>query len=304
MLLALLCLVAVLSFLIITTAAVSKQHGDAQQARQGMVRARQLAEMGVAVAVHPQLKAGDLLLRRNVSAIERFTAIATTEESRLNLNAFLTEERLPVLERVFASWGVSQADAQGIANTLMDWADADDLKRRPDSAEKLDYERQGLSGLPLNRPFSSLDEVDLVPRMTEIAKAKPNWRTFFTLRGDGHLDVNMASAEILAVAADASLENAKQLVQKRNGPDGTAHTSDDEPLKTLEEALAILGIAGKQAEALMPLLTLQGPTRRVESIGTAGDSQCGIAVVLRFQENGTPNVVEWREFPVEAAHSL
>lgn len=302
--LALLCMVAVLSFLIITTAAVSKQHGDAQQARHGMMRARQLAEMGVAVAVHPQLKAGDPLLKRNVSAVERFSAVVSTEESRLNLNALLTEERLPLLERVFASWGVSQADAQGIANTLMDWADADDLKRRPDSAEKLDYERQGMSGLPLNRPFNSLDEVELVPRMVEIANVKPDWRTFFTLRGDGHLDINAASAEMMAVAMDASLENAKQLVQKRNGLDGTPHTSDDEALQTLEEALAILGIAEQQAEGLMPLLTLQGPTRRVESIGTAGDVRCGIAVVIRSQENGTPHVVEWREFPVEASHSL
>ena len=292
-LLAILCLVAVLSFLIVTAVSIAKQHGDMQMARQGVMRARQLAEMGVAVAAHPMIKPGDPLLRRSLSGIERFEAIVSTEESRLNLNALLTEERLPVLERVFVSWGISAADAQGIATTLMDWTDADDLKRRPDSAEKMEYARLGFSDRPLNRKLSKLDELDLVARADEIQKAKPDWRSFFTLRGNGQLDVNTASAEVLAAATGASLENARQLVQKRNY----------QPLQSLEEALALLGLAGQQATELMPLLTLHGPTRRVESIGTAGDARCGIAVVIH-SDGGPPRIAEWREFPVEGARRL
>ncbi|OYW26610.1 MAG: hypothetical protein B7Z47_07440 [Chthoniobacter sp. 12-60-6] len=85
------------------------------------------------------------------------------------------------------SWGISTADAQGIAATLMDWTDADDLKRRPDSAEKLDYDHLGYSDRPFNRKFSSLNEVDLVARADEIQAARPDWRSFFTLRGTGPL---------------------------------------------------------------------------------------------------------------------
>lgn len=303
MLLAVLCLVAVISFIIITAAAVSKQHGETQHARQGGTRARQLAEMGIAVGAHPQLKPGDPLLRREISAIERFETVISTEEGRLNLNALLTEERLPILERVFASWGLSPADAQGIAATLMDWTDADDLKRRPDSAEKLDYERQGWGVVPLNRLFNSLDEVAQVPRMVEVAQAKPNWRSVLTLRGDGRLDIHTASAQNIAAVTGVSLENADMLVHKRQGPDGIANTPDDFLLSTLEEAMAILGFQGKQAEVLMPLLTLAGPTRRVESIGTAGDAMRGIAVVIR-DEGGVQHLVEWREFSVEAERSL
>ncbi len=303
MLLVVLCLVAVISFLIINAAAVSQQHGETQHVRQGGARARQLAEMGIAVGAHPQLKAGDLLLRREISAIERFEAVISTEEGRLNLNALLTEERLPILERLFVSWGVSAADAQGIAATLMDWTDADDLKRRPDSAEKLDYERQGLGVLPLNRPFNSLDEVAQVPRMAELDQAKPDWRSVLTLRGDGRLDLHTASADTIAAVTGAPMENADMLIRKRKGLDGIANTPDDVLLPSLEEAMAILGIQGGQAEALMPLLTLAGPTRRVESIGTAGDAKRGIAVVI-CDEGGVRRLVEWREFSVEAKHSL
>jgi len=302
-LLAVLCLVAVLSFLIISAVSVSKQHGDMQQARQGVMRARQLAEMGVAVAAHPMVQPGDPLLRRKVSEIERFEVIRSTEESRLNLNALLTEERLPLLERIFTSWGLSPADAQSLVALLMDWTDADDLKRRPDSAEKLDYATLGFPDLPLNRKLTSLDEVDLIPRAGELQAARPDWRSFFTLRGDGRLDVSMASAEVLAAATGASLENAQQLVRKRHGLDELPQTTDDVPLASLEEALALLGLAGQQAADVMPLLTLRGTTLRIESTGTAGDARCGIAVLIRTHDGGA-SITEWREFAVEGARQL
>ena len=297
-LLAVLCLVAVLSFLIITALSVSKQHAGMQEARQGMIRARQLAEMGVAVAVHPLVRPEDALLRQEISGIEQFEVMLSTEESRLNLNALLTEVRLPLLERIFSSWGIPTGDAQAITAMLMDWTDADDLKRRPDSAEKLDYEQMGLPRLPLNHPFQTLDEVDLLPRMAEILEARPDWQAFFTLRGSGQLDVNMASAEMLAVATGASLTNAELLVQKRLGPDGLPQTRDDVLLTSVEEALALLGLGGPQAAEIMPLLTLQGQTPRIESIGVAGDAKCGLAVTVQ-KGGGAPRILEWSEFAVK-----
>ncbi|MBN8503126.1 MAG: general secretion pathway protein GspK, partial [Burkholderiales bacterium] len=128
-LLVVLCVVALLSFLIVNTAFVTNQHGETQAARLGLMRAHELAEMGVAVAVHPMIKAADPLLRRKVSEIERFEARLTTAESKLNLNKLLAEQQTLVLERVFEAWGLSIADAQGLAAILIDWTDADDVKR-------------------------------------------------------------------------------------------------------------------------------------------------------------------------------
>jgi len=302
-LLVVLCVIAILSFLLITTAALSNQHGEMQQARQGRMRARQLAEMGVAVAAHPLIQPGDPLLQRNVSSLEQFTVFMTTEESRLNLNALLVEGRQPLLERVFSSWGLSPADSQAVVASLMDWTDADDLKRRPDSAERLDYEHLGFPDRPFNRMLSSLDEVMLVARAEEIQTANPAWRSFFTLRGNGQLDVNTAAADVLASLTGAMPENARQLVRKRNGPDGLPFTLDDTPLQSLEEAMALLGLAGAQAEGLKPVLTLHGTTLRIESIGTVGDARFGIAVLLH-KDGGIPRLEEWREFPVKAPGQL
>ena len=298
-----LCVIAVLSFLLVTTAMLSNQHGEMQQARQGQMRARHLAEMGVAVASHPLIHPGDPLLQRKVSSLEKYSALITTEESRINLNALLTEGRQPLLERIFTSWGISLSDAQAIVSTLMDWTDADDLKRRPDSAERLDYEHLGFPDRPFNRKLSSLDELDLVARAEEIQSAKPGWLSLFTLRGNGQLDVNTAPAEVLAAFTGAMPENAQQLVHKRHGPDGLPFTSDDTPLQSLDEAMALLGLAGSQAEGLKPLLTLHGTTLRIESIGTAGDARCGIAVLLH-RDGATPHLDEWRDFPVKGAGHL
>jgi type II secretory pathway component PulK len=297
-LLAVLCLVVMLSFLVITTVGMSKQHADMQIARMGMTRARQLAEEGIAVAVHPVLRAGDPLLRRQVSDIESYEAQLTTEERRLNLNALLTPDHLPMLERIFQSWGMSLSDAQDIAASMMDWVDPDDLKRRPGSAEKLDYEFAGRTGLPLNRPFSSLDEVELVARMNEVRALKPDWRNWFTLRGSGQLDINTAPAEIIAAVTGASLENAMMLVKTRNGLDGVAFTQDDAPFKSIEAAVSMLGMMGPGSAGALPLLTLQGPTRHIECVGTAGDARCGIGLVLTVA-SGRPRIAEWSEFAVK-----
>src|SRR5687768_16675109 len=83
--------IALLSFLIITALLVAMQNADTTGARKAVFRARQLAEMGVAVASHPLVAAGDPLLRQRLSSNESFEAVITSEESRLNLNALLTE---------------------------------------------------------------------------------------------------------------------------------------------------------------------------------------------------------------------
>lgn len=299
MLLAVLCLMVVLSFLIIMTAGISRQHAEMQMARTGRVRARQLAEAGIAVAVHPVIRAGDPLLRRKVSEVEAFEARLTTEERRLNLNALLTDDRLPILERILQSWGFAISDAQDIAASIMDWKDPDDLKRRPGSAERLDYEFAGRTGLPLSRPFASLDEVELVARMDEVRAARPDWRTWFTLRGSGQLDINTAPAEIIAAVTGASLQNAMMMVSTRNGPDGLAQTIDDAPFLTIEAAMSVLGLTSASSPSLMQMLTLQGPTRHIESIGQAGEVRCGIGVVLTMNAGTAPRIAEWNEFAVK-----
>jgi len=289
--------IALLSFLIITSLMVAMQDVETVGARQVVFRARQLAEMGLSVAAHPGVKKDDELLRYRASGTESYEAKITSEESRLNFNALLTEDRRGVLERVLTAWGMQLIDSQALVDMLMDWTDGDDLKRLK-GAEKFEYRKEGFKDRPYNRPFRSLDEVPLVEGMDVLSELKPNWRDYFTMWGSGQLDINEASAELISLVADAPPHLAEALVSRRNGPDGIAHTEDDTPLESLDDALTQLGIVGDQAALVAPVFTLNGSTVRIESVGRAGDHARGIAVVM--QKNGSqPLVLEWREFVLD-----
>lgn len=288
--------VALLSFLIITTLLVAMQDAETVHSRNVVFRARQLAEMGVAVAAHPMVKNTEPLLRNRLSATESYEAVITSEEARFNLNALLAEERRPVLERVFVSWGLREVDAEGLVDRMVDWVDSDDLKQLK-GAEKLDYRQAGFPGRPFNHPFQTLDEAALVSGAEVFDEIKPDWRDWFTLRGTGQLDINEASAEMISLAVGVPVHLAQTIVERRAGPDGIPHTRDDTLLQGVDEVMAMLGIPAAEVAALGGLITLKGSTLRIVSIGRSGDYARGIAVVLR-KGGGAPQVLEWREFVV------
>ncbi len=289
--------IAFLSFLIITSMMVMMQDVETISSRETVFRARQLAEMGLAVGSHPAVKANDPLLHRKISNTESYDVLITSEESRLNINALLTEERRPILERLFADWGLAPHDAETVVESLLDWVDADDLKHLR-GAEKDFYKNAGFPDRPFNRPFANLDELELVSGFEMIAAANPRWREAFTLWGAGQLDVNEAPAELIAIVTGAKLGLAQSLIKQRDGNDGIPHTKDDEPIQSLEEAMTRLGIAGDAAAQASSLLSLHGTTVRVQSLGRAGGFNRGLAVVL--QKNGaTARIMEWREFVPE-----
>jgi len=302
-LLVVLWVIALLSMLIITSMMVAMQDVETVTSRRMVFEARLLAEAGLAVGVHPSIKAGDPLLRKKVSTVESYEVNITTEESRLNINALLTEEKRPVLERVFQAWGLAPVDAESVVDCLMDWVDADDMKRLK-GAEKQDYARLGFKDRPYNRPFQSLDEVALVKGMDLVAEAQPRWREAFTLWGAGQLDINEAPAELIALVAGIPVTQARTLVAARNGPDGIPHTKDDQPIQSLEEAMGLLGVPpqgapgqGGQPQGWSGLFTLHGNVQRVDSVGRVGTYARRISVIV--QKNGVGGgqspILEWRE---------
>ncbi|WP_166442699.1 general secretion pathway protein GspK [Phragmitibacter flavus] len=298
-LLVVLWVVAFLSFLVVTGMMVTSQEMESLASRKLASRARHLAEMGLAVAAHPRVESGQSILTSKLSELESYEARKTSEEGRLNLNAFLTEERRGVLEQLFQGWGLQPAEAQTLVNAMMDWVDADDLPRL-NSAEKAQYLEAGFPGRPTNRPFRSLDEVELVAGMETLAAHKPDWRESFTLWGRGRLDINAASAELLAVVTGLPSGAVEMIVRHRAGPDGIAYTNDDTPFKDIDDFLELLGLSGDEDERrnITDWVTVEGHIKRVESVGRIGDYSRGIVVVVK--DNGTkPEMLEWREFVIK-----
>lgn len=95
-------------------------------------------------------------------------ASATDETAKIDLNA--AGEAL--LRGLFTTVGGADPDAAvRLVDALMDWRDADDL-RRPNGAEAADYLAAGSKVLPANAPLETIGEVSRVLGMTPAIYAR------------------------------------------------------------------------------------------------------------------------------------
>ncbi|MFM7605861.1 MAG: general secretion pathway protein GspK [Prosthecobacter sp.] len=295
-LLIVLAVITLLAFAVATTVLTSSHYDQALANRTGLLRARGMAERGLAVAAHPIVSATDPLLEfRSKDGAEGYRAIMTTEESRLNINMLLNEANASRLEQIFQNFRLPLGAAQGLVAALMDWTDEDAVKRRPDSAEAFDYKQMGFPNRPYNRRFRSIQEIDMVAGIEKLNGAYPGWRRIFSVYGSGQIDVNEASAEVITLITGANTAMVQRLVQRRNGRDGIHHTADDQPITAPQEVMQMLGLP--QNHPVASLLVIQGQTLRIESIGWYGDHAIGLAVLTQkkaaqmqilFREEFTP----------------
>jgi len=279
-------IIALLSLLVFTSANLLFSEFATQSQQGQRFRAHQLAEMGLAVAAHPQVERRDGILRRQWNDFESYEATIESETSRLNLNAVLQRNDTEVLSRLFEEWGLRPEVADDVIATLLDWVDADDLLSPGGGAEVEQYARLGLVGLPPNRRFLSLDEVSSVRGIEVLSALKPDWLDSFTLFGNGKLSLQDADADLISAACGCSLSAAKDFVELREGRDGIPHTEDDVQLSSVDEALNLLDVPAVGRDAIVGRVTLQGNTFRLRSVGRVVDTRVERWLVVRGRGPG------------------
>lgn len=265
--------------------ATAKVHGS---------RARQVAEMGIAVGSNPVVKRSDPLLRKmGGDSGEGFEVRVVSEGGRFNINAILLSDDKALLSSIFSNWGLDIDQAQEVVDALSDWVDADDNVSL-NGAEKKDYEKAGRINQPFNRPFYDLSEVRLVRGMDLIEAVRPDWRDWFTIWSGGGLDLNEASPELIAAAAECPAEQADIIPEMVRGPDGMRDTLDDVPFQNPAAALDLLGIDVNGRPDLAKRFTVNDSTTRIESIGQAEGAKRKITVIVRNRA-GKPALLERTE---------
>jgi type II secretory pathway component PulK len=262
--------IGALQFAVIDTRTVTAQRG--------LMEARRLAEQALAIGSHPEIQRGDSLLRRDGESGD-YEARITLDEGRVNPNALVLGKQSQVLNRLFLLWGMESGQAVSLTGAMMDWIDPDDLVSL-NGAEAKAYAGLGRSGLPLNRPFQSYDEIRMVAGMDALELLRPDWRDFFTLWTAGKIDLNEASPEVMAAATGARLPGALRVWQNLAGRDGKRFTDDDVRFGSVPEALQRLGIYTPPP----PHLAIDGNTRRVEAVGSVGKFQSKLVLVLKEKE--------------------
>ncbi|MEO8617664.1 MAG: hypothetical protein ABI600_21225 [Luteolibacter sp.] len=265
--------------------ASSKIHGS---------RARQVAEMGIAVGSNPVVKRSDPLLRHlDESTGEGFDVKVVSEGGRFNINSIILRGDKQLLQSMFVDWGLEIKDAQGITDALIDWVDADDNEQL-NGAEKKYYEKEGRINQPFNRPFYDINEVSLVRGMDLVEAVRPDWRNWFTIWSGGALDLNEAPAELIAAAAEITVDQAEIIPETVRGPDGERDTLDDVPFQNAAAALDLLGIDANGRPDLAQRFTVNDSTTRIESTGFAEGSKRKITVIVR-NRTGKPALLERTE---------
>lgn len=256
-------------------------------------QARTLAMSGLAVAMHPEMRQSNSLLKQQPAAGEKWDVGLHGEAGRLNLNFVLSSHHSEILSRLFVSWGLKQPEADSVTACLYDWITPGD-KASPNGAKKADYQRAGLTHFPSGKPFASFAEASLVIGMTAVEKAKPDWQDAFTLWSDGPLDVNEASPELLSAVFSLPPSLTQAFVERRNGNDGISETDDDAPVKDANGLKSALGLGDKSFATISNQVSFADPIRRVQSTGAVNGVAVTLAVVVRLQSS-PPEYLLWNE---------
>ena len=291
-------IMAVMGLALVASLRIARYQSSVAGSQMNGMEARQLAEMGIAVAANPQVQVWDPLLNQSFGDDTGFNVKIASEGGRFNINYIIMSDDKPLLRLIFAEWGVDFDLTSEIADALVDWVDTDEDVQL-NGAEKDYYEGQGYYNRPFNRPFYDLDEVRLVRGMELVEAANPRWRDWFTVWSSGGLDVTEAPAEFIAIAAEGNIEDAYQVVQIVDGADGIRNTEDDQPIGA-NEVMTIMGMSpDEQGEKGRRFGSTQEITDRIESIGFAGAVRRKVVLIIRNRTSGRPTILDRNEETIQ-----
>ena len=287
-------IMAVLSLAVFAAVRLVYHDADVASSKIHGFEAWQAAERGIAVAVNPAIQRTDPLLQWSDGEQDiSYSARIQSEAARFNINVILMRRDKQLLTDIFTDWGIELLDAQTLVDNLIDWVDPGDLTEL-NGAELDWYESQGRPNHPFNRPFYDLEEMSLVKDMEFLEVVNPNWKNWFTIWSNGKLNLNEAKAELIAAAAEVSIDDAQNVVDYVLGPDRLRDTDDDQLFQGLPEALSLLGVSELQQQQVEPRLTVDDPTTRIISDGRAGTAKRRITLVLKDRKR-QPVILQRKE---------
>jgi general secretion pathway protein K len=303
--------IILLTGLVTATVGLVSNDVDEYGALNKAFRARQLAESGLAFGIDPQVQNQDRGLLEQVAPDGgRFHVFISSESTKLNINFVLQNGRVDLLSDLFIRWGVSSKAADTAADALLEYLKnsttnqaAVVLNAQPANAQPAANAQAAASPqaaaatnqtVALVTQFSSVAEMANVPAFEPVMAKQPDWMNFFTVWGDGKIDVNLADADTISLVAGVTKATADQLVKYRWGPDGKPFTLDDRLYNSMDEVRAALGMSPEQFQLVQDLLSLTSAVDRIESTGIIAGYQKEIVVVT--SRNTMPiTYLSWQE---------
>lgn len=278
--------VTFIGLIVVALIQVSQFSWDENSLERGRFQAKLLAESGIALAMHPQVERGDPLLRQDFGDGRKIEVRIGSEGGRILVSLLEEELFLETVRELFILWGLDATEAAIAADSLADWIDRNG-EARTNGAERDYYSALEYPDFPANAAFTSLDQMLLVRGMDRVAKLQPRWRDYFTLYGDGDIDVNTAPADLIEAFFGCTPDAAQSFVATRGGNDLAEGNEDDYRFSSFDEVRSLLGLSGEDWERIQDSVTLEGTMRRIESVGSIGDTYLFRLIVLT--EGGSDN---------------
>ncbi len=271
--------IMLMSFAIIGLVRHLDSHLDDSIIAAKQFRARHLLQSARTLADHPAISRGDPLLHQQLSPTESYQVTISSEGVRLAVNQLATSgTQRRFASRLFESWGLDAKAARSLTDAIADWIDAD-ATPRTHGAELDAYLPLDHPDFPHNRPFSNLDDLLLVRDFSLVDHLQPDWRRWFTLFGDGSIDLHLAPPDLLAILFDVTIPEVSRFTTARLGPDGIDVSIDDPAFSSIKEVRALLDVPEPNFKEVAPILTLHHPVRRTECLATVGNLERRLTVL-------------------------
>src|SRR5262249_33106005 len=221
-----------------------------------------------------------------------YEARLSGEGGRLDVNWLVAGEEPAKMERFRGDLGNKRGgvkEGDKMMEALVDWGRPKIRVHRLNApAETDDYQ-------PPHALLTQIDELKKVAGWADFT-AQPGWDDDLTVNTRQQIDLAWASRDVLLALPGMTPDVVDRFLQLRQGPDGVDGTEDDVQFKSVNEALAALGINDPQAQQTIgTYVTLKSPIFRVTSVGSAGKAKRTVQMVFR-RVGVTPQLITWKEF--------
>jgi len=282
------------ALLVMTTATLGwalwvQQGIQTQGERNRGIEARSMAHSGLAVGLHPLVSPKTPALEKEILPGMRYRVKILSEGGRLNVNWLLRGEdpqKLAILKQWLALRGLDLHQREVFMDCLLDWVDADNIRRLNGAEDEADYH-------PPNRELQSVEEIAQVRGAGPLI-SQPDWKDDLTIFSRGPIDLSAAPARILNLIPGIGETRIERFVKYRQGPDGIDGTADDVEFANEGELQAALGLTAQQYQEISGLVTFKDPTMHITSEGYSGNVDRQVEVVVR-KGTGTPKILSWKE---------
>lgn len=182
-----------------------------------------------------------------------------------------------LLRGLFISAGASEEEAAHLVDAVLDWRDADSLKRA-NGAEEEDYRAAGLAYKPANEPFQAIEELQLVLGMRPdlYRRIAPSITVFSRQPG---INVHLASRDVLLALPGVTAEQVDQYIANRE-----ANRAAGQPLPPFP-------MAGALATGASMIATIYAEARLDDGLTFGREA----AALLRPSPRRPVGFIAWRE---------